>query len=128
MAGESYWGYWKHKVEQLWKEVEDLKARVAKLEGRGAKAATAQEPVLVPVKVREGSKATPAVPVSANLRNPVIKVLKEKGPLNVVDVNAALKGEGIEESVRDTLFNRLKPLMKKGVVVYDEGTQTFSTR
>jgi hypothetical protein len=128
MAGEAYWGYWKHKVEQLWKELEDLKARVAELEGRGKRAPPARQskPVLVPVKVARDSTAVPAAPVVTDSKDPVVKVLRGKGPMNVVDVNVALKDEGIEESVRDTLFNRLKPLMKKGVVVYDEGTQTFT--
>lgn len=130
MAGEAYWGYWKHKIEQLWKEVEDLKARVAELEGRGQRplARPAEKPTLVPVNIQKGSKVVPPAPVAVESRDPVMKALKGRGPMNVVDVNLALKEEGIEESVRDTLFDRLKPLMKKGVVVYDEGTQTFSPR
>jgi len=128
MAGEAYWGYWKHKVEQLWKEMEDIKARVSELEGRGQRHAKPVEPKLVPVKVKEGSSLVPPMPVDTAVKGPVVKLLRERGQLNVVDVNFALKEEGIEESVRDTLFNRLKPLMKRGVVVYDEGTQTFAAR
>ena len=129
MAGEAYWGYWKHKVEQLWKEMEDLKARVAELEGRGKRRPPEpMQPALVPVRVKKDSTAIPAAPVATDNKDPVLKVLREKGPMNVVDVNLALKTEEIDESVRDTLFNRLKPLMKKGVIVYDEKTQTFTTR
>jgi len=138
----AYWGYWKHKVEQLWKELEDVKQRLDKLE-KGTIAPTRapssapmktikDEPLdggLVPVRVGENSTIKPPVPIirKTEHENVVIKTLKS-GPLNIVDLNHALKAEGIDETVRDTLFNRVKPLMKKGVVDYDESTQTFTNR
>ena len=134
MAGEAYWGYWKHKVEQLWKEMEDLKARVVALEGGAPSVHNTPtvghaKPALVPIKIQKNSTIVPPIPVikKTDYVKPVMKLLKERGPMNVVDVNIALKEMNIEESVRDTLFNRLKPLMKKGVVIYDETTQQFTT-
>ncbi|MBR9689497.1 MAG: hypothetical protein GOV01_01195 [Candidatus Altiarchaeota archaeon] len=133
MAGEAYWGYWKHKVEQLWKELEDLKLRVDELESgvtsRPIKTLKEETIGLVPVKVREDSRIVPPVPVIRKTEHEdvVVKILK-KEPLNVVDLNAELKSNGVEETVRDTLFNRVKPLMKKGVVDYDESTQKFAIR
>ena len=132
--GGAYWGYWKHKVEQLWKELEDVKQRLEKLEG-GSSAAPIrtikEEQIggLIPVKIQEGSTIKPPVPViqQTTHEDVVMKILKAQ-PLNIVDVNQKLKLEGIDETVRDTLFNRVKPLMKKGVVDYDESTQTFRVR
>ena len=131
MAERAYGGYLKHKIDQLWKEVEELKARVEKLESGPAPAGKpvaeqAAHPKLVPVKVEEG-KVIPPVPVQEPAAgDPVLKLLKQNGPSNIVDINSALKKEGIEETVRDTLFNRVKVLMQKGVVEYDEETQRFS--
>ncbi|MBR9680816.1 MAG: hypothetical protein GOU98_03260 [Candidatus Altiarchaeota archaeon] len=134
MANEAYWGYWKHKVEQLWKELEDVKLRLNKLESSSAPVSITtikDQPVsgLIPVKIQEGSTIRPPAPViqKTTHEDVVIKALKEQ-PLNVVDLNQKLKLDGIDETVRDTLFNRLKPLMKNGVVDYDESTQTFRVR
>lgn len=137
----AYWGYWKHKVEQLWKELEDVKQRLEKLEKGEIQPTRApssvpiktikDEPVggLIPVRVSENSTIRPPAPViqKTDHEDVVVKTLKT-GPLNIVDLNQALKTEGIDETVRDTLFNRVKPLMKKGVVDYDESTQTFTNR
>ena len=138
MAEGAYRGYLKHKVDQLWKEVEDLKAKVAKLEsGKApalapateapAKPAPAGVP-LVPVKIEEGKVVPPTIAAPPVVDDPVMGILKQNGPMNVVDINSALKAAGIDETVRDTLFNRVKVLMKKEVVEYDEGTQKFSAR
>jgi hypothetical protein len=136
MAGDAYQGYWKHKLEQLWKEVEGLKSRVAELEHGAPKVQPAPKPQpepqpgLVPVNVQEGSNIVPPAPVieGKGHTDEVVELLQDKGPLNVVDINAGLRSKGTDETVRDTLFNRLKPLMKKGAVDYDEGTQMFSAR
>lgn len=137
MAEGSYSGYLKHKVDQLWKEVEDLKAKVARLESENKpkplpihKGGAKLEPVgvpLIPVKIEEG-KVVPPTLAAPVVDDPVMEILKQTGPLNIVDINAALKAGGVDETVRDTLFNRVKVLMKKEVVEYDEGTQKFSVR
>jgi len=138
MAEGAYRGYLKHKVDQLWKEVEDLKAKVAKLEAEkaskplpihkgGAKLAPAGVP-LIPVKIEEGKVVPPTLAAPPVVDDPVMEILKQNGPMNIVDINAALRASGVDETVRDTLFNRVKVLMKKEVVEYDEGTQRFSAR
>ncbi len=122
-----YDDYWKHKVDQLWKEVEELKRRVEQLE-KGAPREKAPDVGLVPVDVKQDSRLLPPAPVikKSEHEDPVLSVLREKGPMNIIDLNEALKGKGIDEGVRDTLFNRVKPLLKKGEVSYDESTQLFS--
>jgi hypothetical protein len=144
MAEGAYWGYWKHKIESMWKEIDDLKRRVDALESGGRRNSSVQEVperiALVPVNVREDSRVVPPLPVAkiappateikqgAGYEDKIVSVLKSAGPLNIVDINSALVAGGIDESVRDTLFNRVKPLMKKGTVEYDEGTQKFFVR
>ena len=134
MAEGAYWGYWKHKIEQMWKEIEDLKQRVVELESekvsRNQKFPSSQpieKPFLVPVKVEGQARISPPMPLvkSVGHETPVIAILKKSSPMNIVDINSILVEQGIHESVRDTLFNRVKVLMKKGKVNYDEKTQRF---
>ena len=123
MPEQAYWSYWKHKLEQLWKEVEELKNRVddieAKLRSSRGVGETAPQP---PVVKASGEVKAPGI------EDPVLKILKERGSMNIVDINLALKDMGVEESVRDTLFKRIKKLMEKGLVGFDESTQTFFVR
>ena len=134
MADGAYWGYWKHKIEQMWNEIEDLKQRVIELESgklnslkRLPSAQSITKSGLVPIKVEGQSRISPRIPTikSAGHETPVIAILKNSGPMNIVDINSILVEQGIHESVRDTLFNRVKILMKKGKVNYDEKTQKF---
>lgn len=130
MSDGPYEGYLKHKLDQLWKKVEELESRVEEMESGQAPQQQGQgpQPGMVPVEAKGESSIRPPRPQveGGGYQKPVVAILREKGPLNVVDVNAELKSQGVQETVRDTLFNRLKPLMQKGVVSYDKETQKFS--
>jgi len=127
--------YWVHKIDRLWKEVEELKKRVESLEKMlvSQKVSFRQETIpqvsagpLAEEPAKETVQEKKQV-VSPHI-DPVLKVLREKGPLNIIDLNNALREEGIAESVRDTLFKRVKKLMEEGKVAFDEQSQTFYAR
>ena len=136
MPEKSYWSYWVHKVDQLWKEVEDLKKRVDELE-RKIQASSVPRSVPSPASQVQPEAVPEAVPEikvpkkevrAGPVKDPVIQVLRQRGPLNIIDLNSALKDFGINESVRETLFNRVKKLMQDGLVGFDEQSQTFYAR
>lgn len=120
----------------MWKEVEDLRKRVEALEAPIARrmelssAVPKVAPKLegpAPVALPEPKAVKPAEfkPGSVAHEDPTISLLKHHGRMNIIDLNASLKELGVNESVRDTLFKRMKPFMDKGVVKFDEKTQTF---
>lgn len=125
--------YWVHKVEQLWKEVETLKRKVAALENQPSPAVSPVTPrtgtppvnLNLPVPTVRGAVAAPA---NKGQEDPVISLLRHHSNMNIVDLNTGLRELGIEESVRDTLFKRMKAFMAEGVVEFDEKTQTFFLR
>ena len=126
--------YWVHKVEELWKEVEDIKKRLDALETPIAKRleipAPAKEEAEPELKeVLSAPAPAPGFehkqPASAPHEDPVISILKHHKEMNIIDLNSALKELGISESVRDTLFKRMKNFMDQGVVKFDEKKQTF---
>ncbi|MBR9681835.1 MAG: hypothetical protein GOV00_03485 [Candidatus Altiarchaeota archaeon] len=140
MPDDVYMKYWVHKVEELWKEVEVLKKRVDTLEAPIASrmelsmaVPKTSPPVEPPAPTHVLGVSQPAAvpqfkPVTtptASQEDPVISLLKHHGKMNIIDMNSALKELGINESVRDTLFKRMKPFMNKGAVKFDKETQTF---
>ncbi|MBR9680118.1 MAG: hypothetical protein GOU99_03660 [Candidatus Altiarchaeota archaeon] len=109
--------YWVHKVQGMWRELEDLKKRVIELEKRPA--------MNIPAVSKPITKlAEPARPALA--ADQAVALLHERGPMNIIDINTALKEHGVNETVRETLFNRMKLLIKEGKVKYNESTQQFS--
>ena len=114
--------YLVHKVDRLWREVEELRKKVEELEKRIAQTQLTQHPgtsVQAPQPVTQ--------PESPHM-DPVLRILREKGPMNIIQLNEALREVGISETVRDTLFKRLKKLMEEGKVGFDEKTQNFFIR
>ena len=115
-----------HKVDKLWKEVEDLKKRIEELERKMAEMKFGVSAVQE-LKKFEIQPAKPVEKVSEHM-DPVLRVLKERGPMNIIQLNEALRNIGIAETVRDTLFKRVKKLMDEGKVGFDEKTQNFFVR
>ena len=123
------YAYWIHKIDQLWKEVEEIKRRVEKLEKIVEGLSSSAVPVSSsPSPAPSSPSPQPVQKPRVVYSDPVLKILSEKGPMNIIDLNAALREEGIGESVRDTLFKRIKKLMEEGKVGFDEKTQTFYIR
>ncbi len=119
--------YFVHKLDKLWVKVEELEKRLLEIE----KKLSSPEQLKTPTpqaQVPSIPAQTPAkTVVSQNLKaeDPVIQLLRERGPMNLVQINAALKEMGINESARDTLFKRIKGLMEAGKVGFDQEKQVF---
>ncbi len=120
--------YLVHKIDQLWKEVESLKSRVEKLEKMVAEGSRAPAPQSQPEVKLPASSPPQNRSIAVDRTDPVVRLLREKGSLNIIQLNSELRNLGIAETVRDTLFKRVKKLMEAGKVGFDEKTQTFFAR
>ncbi len=137
---DSYLSYLAHKIAKLEREIEEIKkllkqgysgqdVAVPEAGSRKEAAVSPAQSIVISAPAGTVAQAGGGTVVSegsaASSEDPVVKILREKGPMNIIDINAALKQLGINEDIRTTLFNRIKGLMERGVVEYDEATQTF---
>lgn len=124
----NYWTYWVHKVQELWKRVEELEVRMDAVETvteeeAGEPTETAPAPAV--------ATPTPVPTKQAALTERELTVcmaLKEIGHAAALEeINNHLKTTRmISEGLRETLVNRLKGAVEKGYAGYDEGSRAFS--
>lgn len=128
MEAKDYWGYWITVVQQLRVKVDALEKKVAELEARPA-AVSAPRPVQAergPSSMAELAGAGGQSGLSEKELSACI-ALKELGkPASVDEVNDHLRtSRKIEESMKETLFVRLKGAMEKGYVGFDSKSKKF---
>ena len=125
MEGKDYWGYWINVVQELRVRVNELEKKVRELESRRPVAAA---PSAEPRSMSELAKA--GTPVGAQLSEKELAAciaLKEIGkPATVDEVNEQLRStRKVDESIKETLFIRLKGAMEKGYVGFDQKEKKF---
>ena len=131
MEAKDYWSYWITIVQELRVRVDTLEKRVAQLESKPAPRTPLQTPA--PGQGQLSSMADLAksgVSASADLDEKELAAciaLKELGkPVTVDEVNEHLKKtRKIDESMKETLFLRLKGAMEKGYVGFDSKNKKF---
>ena len=113
----SYWSYWVHRVQELWRNYEELLKRVSALENK-------VESLEKDKLKREGKPALPEITKDAVI---VVKALESLGrAATVEEINSRLKEAGITESLKETLLKRLKKPVQDGIIGYDPETKRFS--
>ncbi len=131
MEAKDYWGYWIHVVQELRVRVNELEKRVMELESRRPVIAPEERPSpLQPQSMGELARVGQAGPSATNLNEKELTVcmaLKELGkPATVEEVNEHLRTtRKIDESMKETLFIRLKGAMEKGYVGFDQKNKRF---
>jgi predicted glycosyl hydrolase (DUF1957 family) len=123
----NYWTYWVHKVQELWKRIEEIEERLDALETEdaarpesGEPTETAPAPKIVSQEGRQSALAEKELTACM--------ALKELGrPATLEEINSHLRTtRTISEGLRDTLMARLKGAVEKGYVGYSEADRTFS--
>ncbi len=133
MEAKDDWSYWITVVQELRVKVNALEKRVAELESRPAPSPSTPAPrplIGGPASMAELVKGGASAPASADLDEEELAAciaLKELGkPAAVEEVNEQLrKTKKIEESMKETLFVRLKGAMEKGYVGFDAKNKKF---
>ncbi len=123
----SYWSYWIHRIQELWNNYEDVNERLNNIEKRletlESSSQVRQAPVRSPREAIEKAQEGGAPPSSVGV---VISTLRHLGrPATVDEINAMLKKQGIDESLKETLLGRLKEGVKKGYLAYDPESKKF---
>jgi hypothetical protein len=117
MEAKDYWGYWINVVQELRVKINELEKKVKELESRKVS------------ESRPKSMADLAGGGSAmgEKELTVCMALKELGkPATVEEINEHLRStKKIEESMKETLFIRLKGAMEKGYVGFDQKDKKF---
>jgi hypothetical protein len=124
MEGKDYWGYWINVVQELRVRVNELEKRVKELESRKPAAVQLGSPKSMTDLAKSG---TPDDNSLSEKELAACIALKELGkPSGVDEVNDHLrKTRKIDESIKETLFLRLKGAMEKGYVGFDQKDKKF---
>ena len=119
MDAKDYWGYWVNVVQELRVKVKDLESQIDKLNKK------LDEVPRQLASIKQGS--TTSGPALSEKELTACMALKEIGkPASVDEINAHLrKSRRIDESIKETLFLRLKGALEKGYVAFDQESKTF---
>lgn len=131
MEAKDYWGYWISVVQDLRVKLVELEKRVKDLEKgkpgevRGPAPAA---PSKQPTSMAELASAVSSGPPLNEKELTGCMALKELGrPATIEEVNDHLKStRRIDESMKETLFVRLRGAIEKGYVGFDQKEKMFS--